>query len=108
MRKKWLPALAALLLLALLFGGCAYLGRGVEIVVEPLPETENTREADSAPAPGEQAQEGQYVLNTKSHKFHLPTCESVKDIQPGNREDYTGSRLELIERGYAPCKRCEP
>lgn len=94
-----LPALAALLLFAALTGGCAYFGRGVEIVVQPLPASEARALPDA---------ETQYVLNTKTHKFHLPDCESVKDIQSENREDYTGSRTDLIEDGYSPCKRCNP
>ena len=100
MRRKRTVILAALLILALLLGGCAYFGRGVEIVVTPLPEEEAyvTKQGEAM----------QYVLNTKSRKFHYPECESVKDIQPGNREDYTGTREALIEDGYSPCKRCEP
>ncbi len=101
MRKKLPIVLAALLLiLALLLGGCAYFGRGVEVVLRPLPEEEAyaTKQGEAM----------QYVLNTKSRKFHYPECESVKDIQPGNREDYTGTREALIEDGYSPCKRCEP
>ncbi len=99
MRKRLPAATALLLIVLLLLGGCAYFGKGVEIVVTPLPEEE---------AFVVRGEEMQYVLNTKSHKFHLPECESVKDIQPGNREDYTGTREALIEDGYSPCKRCEP
>ena len=49
-----------------------------------------------------------YVLNTNSRKFHAPGCSSVDDIQPENREDYSGSREYLIAQGYEPCKRCNP
>ena len=49
-----------------------------------------------------------YVLNTSTHKFHLPDCESVTDIKPQNRKDYSGSRQNLIDQGYNPCKRCNP
>lgn len=49
-----------------------------------------------------------YVLNTNTHKFHLPACSSAQDIQPANRQDYTGSRDELIAQGYSPCGRCNP
>ena len=113
MRNRILSALLLICLCAAL-GGCAYFGKGVEIVVRPLEETADsteTRDAEiDAAAPTQNAPEGEtlYVLNTKSHKFHLPDCESVKDIQPGNREDYTGTRDELIEDGFVPCKRCNP
>lgn len=49
-----------------------------------------------------------YVLNTRNHKFHLPECSSVSDMNPENREDYVGSRDTLIQQGYEPCGRCKP
>ena len=49
-----------------------------------------------------------YVVNTNTGKFHYPTCSSADDIAPGNRMDWSGSRDELIERGYVPCRRCNP
>ena len=52
--------------------------------------------------------EPDYVLNTNSHKFHYPDCESVADMNPKNRLDFHGSREEVIAMGYVPCKRCKP
>ena len=52
--------------------------------------------------------EADYVLNTNSHKFHYPDCESVADMNPKNRLDFQGSREEVIAMGYIPCKRCNP
>lgn len=49
-----------------------------------------------------------YVLNTGTKKFHKPDCPSVSDMQQGNRENFSGSREELLEQGYAPCGRCKP
>lgn len=49
-----------------------------------------------------------YVLNTSTHKFHLPDCDSVTDMKPQNRKDYSGSKQNLIDQGYDPCKRCNP
>ena len=54
------------------------------------------------------AEELDYVLNNNTHKFHRPSCSSIEDIKPSNREDYIGSREALIERGYVACKRCTP
>ncbi len=51
---------------------------------------------------------GSYVLNTSSKKFHDPSCSGVDDIKEKNRQDYTGSREELIAKGYEPCKSCNP
>ena len=49
-----------------------------------------------------------YILNTNSKKFHLPDCSSVNKISDKNREEYEGSREDLINEGYAPCKQCNP
>ena len=51
---------------------------------------------------------GSYVLNTNSHKFHLPDCPSVDTISPKNRKDVNESREQIVSEGYAPCKRCNP
>ena len=50
----------------------------------------------------------QYVLNTNSKKFHLPSCSSVDQMSPKNREDVEDTRENLIANGYDPCKRCNP
>ena len=50
----------------------------------------------------------QYVLNRNTKKFHKPTCSSVKQMKEKNRQVYEGTREEIIQRGYAPCKRCKP
>ena len=47
-----------------------------------------------------------YVMNTNTKKFHLPSCSSVPTISPKNRQDYTGTRAELESQGYTGCKKC--
>ncbi len=49
-----------------------------------------------------------YVLNTNTHKFHYPSCSSVSQMKEKNKSIYTGSRDDVIEQGYKPCKRCNP
>lgn len=49
-----------------------------------------------------------YVLNTNSKKFHCPGCASVGDMLPKNRQDYEGTREEVLAMGYKPCGRCKP
>lgn len=49
-----------------------------------------------------------YVLNTNTKKFHYPDCRSVKQMKKKNRKDYTGTREEVINMGYVPCKNCNP
>lgn len=49
-----------------------------------------------------------YILNTNSKKFHYPTCSSVGQMKDANKQEYTGSRDDLIAEGYSPCGRCHP
>ena len=49
-----------------------------------------------------------YILNTNTMKFHAPSCASVDEISRGNKREYSGTREELIEKGYEPCGRCRP
>lgn len=49
-----------------------------------------------------------YILNTNTKKFHNPACPSVKRMKDSNKEEYTGNRDDVISRGYAPCKNCNP
>lgn len=49
-----------------------------------------------------------YILNTRTGKFHLPDCPDVKQMKASNKEKYTGTREELLDLGYDPCKHCNP
>lgn len=49
-----------------------------------------------------------YVLNTNSKKFHKPSCSSVDSMKESNRQDFCGTKENLIARGYDPCGRCNP
>lgn len=50
----------------------------------------------------------EYVVNTNTKKFHLPECKSAASIRAENREEYSGTRDELIGMGYEPCQICHP
>ena len=63
--------------------------------------------SDAADGSSEGAEQS-YVLNKNTKKFHLPSCDSASSIKAKNREDFTGTRDELIARGYEPCKSCNP
>ena len=62
------------------------------------------------PVPGatDDGQPHDYVLNTRSRKFHLPDCSGVENMNPANRQDYTGTRQSLLDQGYSPCGTCKP
>lgn len=50
----------------------------------------------------------QYVLNTSSKKFHYETCDSAQSMSEKNRQEYTGTREDLLSQGYSPCGVCKP
>ena len=52
--------------------------------------------------------EVKYVVNIKSGKFHIPTCDSVFEMKEKNKKYTDESREELIEQGYSPCGACNP
>ena len=49
-----------------------------------------------------------YILNVKNKKFHKPDCSATSDISSANKQDFTGTRNQLIARGYSPCGICKP
>lgn len=71
------------------------------------------KDADTSAAEIEEPQQPDtisetYILNTNSRKFHRTDCSSASQISDANREEYTGTREELIEQGYTPCGYCKP
>ena len=68
---------------------------------EPVQPTVNADESV-------QSQTCTYILNTNTHKFHVPSCSSVDDMKEKNKQEYTGAREDVIAQGYIPCKKCNP
>lgn len=56
----------------------------------------------------EESEAQDYILNLSSKKFHYPTCGSVRQMKDTNRQQYHGTREELIAQGYDPCGNCHP
>ena len=78
----------------------------------PVTSTQPVTTQPVTTPPEEQISEPQeteeYVLNTNTKKFHKPSCNSVSKMAEKNKQSFTGSREELIEMGYQPCKLCNP
>lgn len=74
---------------------------GVEI--DYLTGESRLKGQEQAPDDGEIKE---YILNTNSKKFHEPACRNAKDIKESNREKFTGTKQQLITRGYSPCGGC--
>lgn len=66
--------------------------------------SEDTNIQETSQSTGEQA----YIVNENTKKFHLPSCSSVKDMNSGNKREFTGDRQELLDEGYSTCKTCHP
>lgn len=66
-------------------------------------QTESVKETSAPVSTGTE-----YILNTNTKKFHYPSCSSVKQMKASNKKEYTGSRDDLIDQGYDPCKKCNP
>lgn len=86
---------------SLAYGGTTT-AEGPSTTVTPPQQTEGPTTSSGG------TEQADYVLNTNTMKFHLPSCSSVDDIKASNRQDYHGSREDLIAQGYDPCKRCYP
>ncbi|MBP3805318.1 MAG: DNA/RNA non-specific endonuclease [Oribacterium sp.] len=70
-------------------------------------QTETAVEAQSEQA-DQPPQSASYIANKNTKKFHYPSCSSVSDMKEKNKLYYEGSRDDLINQGYVPCKRCNP
>ena len=81
---------------------------GVEIDYATGESWETGDSASSALESQAEEQETDYVLNTSSKKFHRPDCPSVDSMSGKNRQEYHGTREELIAQGYEPCGSCHP
>ena len=69
-----------------------------------LPQTDPITPPQTPPA----SDIASYILNVNSKKFHKPTCSGAASIKEENRQDYTGTRQDLIDEGYSPCGTCKP
>lgn len=76
-------------------------GDSADPVVLPSPTVTPTPEPQESASPN-------YILNTNTHKFHYPSCDSVQEMAERNKLPYSGTRDEAIAMGYVPCKRCNP
>ncbi len=45
------------------------------------------------------------IVNTNTHKYHVPTCSKADDIYVDNK-GYSNNEQLLISQGFTPCKVC--
>lgn len=58
--------------------------------------------------PSGNTQSANYILNKNTKKFHYPDCGSVSRMSEKNKEYFTGTRDEVISRGFDSCGNCHP
>lgn len=78
---------------------------------ESTKSSEDSSDLSSIIESAEKSEDGQqrdYVLSTKTKKFHLPSCSSTKKLKDSNRQDVHTTRDNLIDQGYSACKKCCP
>lgn len=76
---------------------------------EPTPTPTPTPEPTPEPVMEEQKPiEQYYIINTNTGKFHYPTCRSIKRMKDKNKLEFTGTRDDVLARGYSPCMICNP
>ena len=49
-----------------------------------------------------------YIYNKNTKKFHRVGCYSVDQMKESNKGYFEGSRSDMIQCGYSPCKNCNP
>lgn len=77
----------------------------------PTPEPTPTPTPEPTPEPVVEEQkpiEQYYIINTNTGKFHYPTCRSIKRMKDKNKLEFTGTRDDVLARGYSPCMICNP
>lgn len=73
-----------------------------------LPAVSGEMQAGETPGQSIVKREPTYILNTNSRRFHFPSCDSVAKTKAQNRQEYFGTREELLSAGYTPCGSCHP
>ena len=69
---------------------------------------ESWESSDSDNGTGTSAIDETYILNTKTMKFHRPSCDSVEKMNESNKKEVTEDREKIVEQGYTACKICNP
>ena len=77
-----------------------------EPTIDPLDELRGKIDRLQTAMENGEEWEQNFVLNTATRVFHRAHCSDVSQIDPANRQYYTGVRSEVIAMGYTPCGHC--
>lgn len=90
---------------------CTDYRSGEELEAAGVTDKDSASAVTPTAAPSDDSSENTesvYILNTRSKKFHRPSCDSVGTMSDKNKEESSLSREELIGQGYSPCQNCNP
>ncbi len=75
----------------------------VSVSQAPAPVSKSTSSGSATGSPS-----ASYVINTNTGRFHHSWCGEIKKMKDKNKWYYEGSRDEIVNMGYVPCKKCNP
>lgn len=78
-------------------------GQGISFITQNSGKMENPASADESPAIS--ADPMVYIGNTKTKKFHLPSCSG---LPKADNQTTFKSRDDAVGQGYTPCGICKP
>lgn len=80
----------------------------VTTTTKPTTTIKTTTTTKATTVVNEKPVQSAYVLNISTLKFHRVNCRHIKTMDAENRQDFTGSREQVIGMGYSPCGTCKP
>lgn len=84
---------------------CTSDGRTVSFSTEKNEDIQTNPTAPTTSVPANVSASGEYIGNTNSKKYHLPSC---KNLPAEKNRVQLHSREEALEKGYSPCGNCKP
>ena len=71
-------------------------------------QSQSENETYNSKSTNENTKSYTYIANNHTLKFHRPNCRSVKQMNDETKIYLNCTRADAINRGYEPCKHCEP
>lgn len=84
-----------------------------ELIIFPtgeMADTVNGYRVDSNPNIKDESEDkylGNYIANNSTKKFHKASCNYAINADE-SKITVTNDRQELLNKGYSPCKKCNP
>lgn len=77
-------------------------------VEEKVVDTSKSTVSESKDSNDDEEKSYTYILNKNTKVFHVSGCSSVSRMKDSNKLEFTGTRTEVINKGYKPCGNCHP